>query len=418
MLENQIANQASTSSTKVTGKLPACPENPREQMNAVTTRSGKQHQSFPLSNDEQEHEVLEEGVVKQQKGGNNNNEHDVGTMPKSTDDREGSKKQRESPVRKYIPPVPYPNRLKKANMEERRTKFLNVIKQLDISIPLLDAITEIPSYAKFLKDILTKKKENPATVAMSQECSAIIQNKITPKLRDPGSFSIPCTIGGSKLNKALCDLGASVSLIPYSLCQKLHLGDPKPTTMALQLADRSVKYPIGILEDVPIKIDKYYIPGDFVVLDMEEDARVPVILGRPFLATAGAIINVKKGTLILEIGDDKIEFNVQELSKDTLCVLDGYYVDVIDSCTTNTFDESYRLSKDLMEYTIQESIVDEMVNLCLEMLQSIFLPMPKALKFEVLNLEDQSLNIKGKAPKVRDKRQLLCIASLIRNMNE
>ncbi|CAH9141668.1 unnamed protein product [Cuscuta epithymum] len=407
MLENQIANQASTSSTKVTGKLPACPENPREQMNVVTTRSGKQHQSLPLSNDEQEHEVLEEGIVQQQKGGNNNNEHDVGTMPKSTDDHEGSKKQRESPVRKYIPPVPYPNRLKKANMEERRTKFLNVIKQLDISIPLLDAITEIPSYAKFLKDILTKKKENPATVAMSQECSAIIQNKITPKLCDPGSFSIPCTIGGSKVNKALCDLGASVSLIPYSLCQKLHLGDPKPTTMALQLADRSVKYPIGILEDVPVKIDKYYIPGDFVVLDMEEDARVPVILGRPFLATAGAIINVKKGTLILEIGDDKIEFNVRELSKDTPCVLDGYYADVIDSCTTNTFDESYSLSKDPMEYTIRESIADEqaneMVNLCLEMLQNISLPMPKALKFEVLNLEDQSLNVKGKAPEVELK---------------
>ncbi|XP_019149851.1 PREDICTED: uncharacterized protein LOC109146653 [Ipomoea nil] len=213
-------------------------------------------------------------------------------------------------------------------------KFFSLIKQLDISIPLLDAVTEIPSYAKFLKEILSNKRrsEDRETVAVSEECSALIQNKLLPKLRDPGSFSIPCVIGGSLVQRALCDLGASVSLMPYSLCQKLQLGEPKPTSMTLQLADRSVKYPIGILEDVPVKIDKFYILGDFVVLEMEEDAKVPIILGRPFLATAGAMINVKQGTLVLEIGDDKVEFNVFELANKSSCLDACFYVDEIDSC--------------------------------------------------------------------------------------
>ncbi|XP_020258189.1 uncharacterized protein LOC109834561 [Asparagus officinalis] len=175
----------------------------------------------------------------------------------------------------------------------------------------------MPSYAKFLKEILSNKRklEEYETVALTEECSAIIQNKLPPKLKDPGSFSIPCVIGNVSINRALCDLGASVSLMPMSIYKKLGIGDLKPTTISLQLADRSVKYPVGILEDVPIQVGKFFIPVDFVILEIEEDSNIPIILGRPFLATAGAIIDVKNGRLSLNIGGETVEFDLSNTMK-------------------------------------------------------------------------------------------------------
>ncbi|XP_019181691.1 PREDICTED: uncharacterized protein LOC109176757 [Ipomoea nil] len=350
MLENQLANQASTSRTKVTGKLPASTENPREHMNAITTRNGKQLLDPLYPNSEQ-------FVKRNQAGENEKVNEDVVTQDKEDEIQEIE------PVKKHIPPLPFPQKFKKSKVEERGAKFLSLIKQLDISIPLLDAITEIPSYAKFLKEILSKKRrsEDRETVAVSEECSALIQNKLLPKLRDPRSFSIPCVIGGSLVQRALYDLGASVSLMPYSLCQKLQLGEPKPTSMTLQLADRSVKYPIGILEDVPVKIDKFYIPGDFVVLEMEEDAKIPIILGRPFLATAGAVINVKRGTLVLEIGDDKVEFNIFELANKSSCLDARFYVDEIDSCV-EAHERGKWISNDPLQLKSEDTIESRQVD--------------------------------------------------------
>ena len=108
---------------------------------------------------------------------------------------------------------------------------------------------------------------------------------------------------------SLCDLGSSVSLMPLSLCEKLELGELRPTTISLQLADHSVKYPVGILEDVLIKVGDLYIPIDFVILEMEEDTQTLIILGRPFLATVGCCIDVKNGTLSFDMGNDHMEFN-------------------------------------------------------------------------------------------------------------
>ena len=114
----------------------------------------------------------------------------------------------------------------------------------------------MPSYAKFMKEILSNKRklEEHETVALTEEYSATIQNKLPAKVKDPGSFSIPCLIGSISISCALCDLGSSVTLTPLSLCETLELGEMRPTTISLQLADRSVKYPIGVLEDVPIKV--------------------------------------------------------------------------------------------------------------------------------------------------------------------
>ena len=128
---------------------------------------------------------------------------------------------------------------------------------------------------------------------LTQECSAILQNKLPPKMKDPGSFTIPCVFGDYNISKALCDLGAGIKLMPYSIYQKLNLGEVKETSMTLQLADRSIRRPKGVIEDTLVKIDKFNFPVDFVVLDMEEDCDVPLILGRPFLATTRALIDVQ-----------------------------------------------------------------------------------------------------------------------------
>jgi len=153
----------------------------------------------------------------------------------------------------------------------------------------------MPSYAKLLKEILSKKRKlkEHETVALTEECSAAIKNKLPTKLNDPRSFSIPRLIGNVSINHALCDLGLSVSLMPVSLCEKLELGEMRPTTISLQLANRSVKYPMGVLKDVPIKVGDLYVSMDFVILKMVKDMHTSIILGRPFLTTAGCRINVK-----------------------------------------------------------------------------------------------------------------------------
>ena len=128
------------------------------------------------------------------------------------------------------------------------------------------------------------------------------------KLKDPESFSIPYNIGKFVKDKALCDLGASISVMPLSTSKKLDMGELRPTKMSVQLADRSVKYPIGILENVPVRIGQFYIPTDFIIMDIKEDNVTPIILGRPFLATVGAIIDVKRGKITFEVGEEKVEF--------------------------------------------------------------------------------------------------------------
>ncbi|XP_057994354.1 uncharacterized protein LOC131174615 [Hevea brasiliensis] len=235
------------------------------------------------------------------------------------------------PPAPYKPPLPFPQRFQKAKLDKQFRKFLEVLKKLYFNIPFTDVISQMPSYAMFLKEILSNKRslEDYETVALTEECSAILQNKLPPKLKDPGSFSIPCHIGEISIERALCDLGASVSLMPLSICEKLKVEDLKPITISLQLADRSIKYPIGILENVPLKVEKFFIPIDFIVLEME-DVRMPIILGRPFLATVGANIDVKNGKLKLTVGEQKIEFNLFQHSKEPTVMNSCYRVDVIE----------------------------------------------------------------------------------------
>ena len=221
----------------------------------------------------------------------------------------------EEDIMKYRIPPPFPQALRGKKKATQQAGIIEVLRQVKVNIPLLDLINQVPAYAKFLKDLCTIKKglgiEKKAF--LTEHVSAIIQSKYPVKYKDPGSPTIPVNIGGNCINKALLDLGASVNLMPHSVYKQLGLGELKPTNITLSLADRSVKIPKGIVEDVLVKIDKFYYPVDFVVLDTEPN-HVPIILGRPFLATANAIINCRNGIMQLTFGDMTLELNIFHLN--------------------------------------------------------------------------------------------------------
>ena len=222
--------------------------------------------------------------------------------------------------RKYSIPPPFPQALRGKKKASQQAGILEVLRQVKVNIPLLDIIKQVPAYAKFLKDLCTIKKglgiEKKAF--LTEQVSSIIQSKNPVKYKDPGSPTISVNIGGNCIDKSLLDLGASVNLLPYSVYKQLGLGELKPTNITQSLADRSVKIPKGIVEDVLVKIDKFYYPIDFVVLDIEpianEPNHVPIILGRPFLATANAIINCRNGVMQLTFGNMTLELNIFHLN--------------------------------------------------------------------------------------------------------
>ncbi|GJW07800.1 reverse transcriptase domain-containing protein [Tanacetum coccineum] len=141
---------------------------------------------------------------------------------------------------------------------------------------------------------------------MNANCSAVILKKLPEKLGDPGRFLIPCDFGEFDNHLALADLGASINLMPLSIWKKLGLPDLTSTGMVLELADRTISKPLGIAENVFVKVGKFYFPVDFVILDFVADPRVPLILGRPFLRTARVLIDVYGEELVIRDDDEEI----------------------------------------------------------------------------------------------------------------
>ncbi|GKB35964.1 DNA-directed DNA polymerase [Tanacetum coccineum] len=217
----------------------------------------------------------------------------------------------------HTPLIPFPYRLRKEKEEAQQQKFLENLKQLHINLPFIKSLAQMTKYAKFLKSLLTNKArlEEACTVTMNKRCSTVLLNKLPSKEKYPGSFTIPCNIGHLHINNALADLGASISLMPYTMYEKLGLGESKPTRMSLELADRSIQYPRGIIENVLIKVDKFVLPIDFVILDMPEDSRILIILRRPFLETARAMIDVFNRKITLRVRDDEVILDVDQSIK-------------------------------------------------------------------------------------------------------
>ncbi|XP_049368154.1 uncharacterized protein LOC125833036 [Solanum verrucosum] len=154
----------------------------------------------------------------------------------------------------------------------------------------VEALLAIPGYTKFMKELVTKSRTMDfETIEVSHNCSANMTREMIKKKEDLGAFTIPCTIGMLQFAKALCDLGATINLVTYAIYKQLGLGEPKSTTIQLFMVDQSIKNPIGILYDILVKVDRFILPADFVILDCEIDAEFSIILGRPFLATGRAL---------------------------------------------------------------------------------------------------------------------------------
>ncbi|XP_078171369.1 uncharacterized protein LOC144565476 [Carex rostrata] len=337
------------------GKLPAQPEpNPRGEAKAITLRSGTQYKEPVNPTEQTSSDATRIPVVRPASSSEDPPVHEGASRPAmpseetldatripdarpASDKPEAQNKGKAEKPPPYRPPVPFPRRLAETKLNAQFANFVEVIKGLHITIPFTEALTQMPTYAKFLKDILSNKRSlgGAETVKLTEQCSAILNSELPPKLDDPGKFSIPCIIGKATIKRALCDLGASVSLMPRTIFEKLGVGELKPTRMSLQLADSSVRLPLGIIEDVPVQVGKYYVPVDFVVMEMEEDKEVPIILGRPFLRTAGAIIDVFQGTLTLNFGGEKVRFQIDRAMKYPSTAESCFRIDATEECLTD-----------------------------------------------------------------------------------
>ncbi|XP_076913756.1 uncharacterized protein LOC143572485 [Bidens hawaiensis] len=221
-IENQVGQIAQLLSARPQGSLPSNTEiNPNAEAKAITLRSGRS--TIPIDASVSTPKPIADEIETETPGK---------VHPRVTPE---STAQTSEPVRTYVSPIPYPCRLKKQKMEEQYGKFLELFKQLHINLPFLDALKEMPKYAKFLKEVLSNKKklEELSCVTLNEECSAVLQNKLPKKMTDPGRFTIPCLIGSLSDSNALADLGASINLMPYSVFAKLDLGEPKPTRMSI-----------------------------------------------------------------------------------------------------------------------------------------------------------------------------------------
>ncbi|XP_059315657.1 uncharacterized protein LOC132066349 [Lycium ferocissimum] len=296
-------------SGQIQGTLPSNTEkNPREHLKAIALRSGKALDD-PYAD--------RQGTPREVEQVNESENKDEPKLPSEQKEKKKKVEENEFIRNPHFEPLPFPQKMKREKLDKQFSKFLEILKQLYINIPFTDALTQMPSYAKFLKDILSSKRklEEVSVVKLTEKCSAILQNKLPQKLGDPGSFTIPCTLGGAHFEKALCDSGASINLMPFSIFRKLELGEMKDIGVSLQLEDQSTKKPKGIIENVLVRVDKFIFPAYFIVLEMEENTEVPLILGRPFLATGRAIIDVHQGQLILRVDEERVIFDMQKIMK-------------------------------------------------------------------------------------------------------
>ncbi|XP_019239069.1 PREDICTED: uncharacterized protein LOC109219101 [Nicotiana attenuata] len=275
-LEIQLSQLATLVSEKIQGPLPSNTEkNPKEHLKAIALRSG-------MTLDEPYANKQEKNQSKQQVGKGKNVE--IPSQP--SEEKEAKKKEEKNTknLTSFPVTIPFPQKMKREKLDNQFAKFLEILKQIHFDIPFSDALLQMPSYAKFLKEILSSKRklEKVFVVMLTEKCSSILQNKLPQKLGDPGSFTIPCTLGGVYIEKALCDSGASINLMPFSIFKKLDLGEMKDTSVSLQFA-------------------------------VKECADEPIILGRPFLATGRAIIDVHQGQLILRVDEERVIFDMQKI---------------------------------------------------------------------------------------------------------
>ncbi|PWA48478.1 hypothetical protein CTI12_AA488830 [Artemisia annua] len=268
--------------------------NPRGDVKAITTRSGVSYDgptapttlssSSPPKVVARETEATTDTELPINNGRTENIQPPV-VHPSKSKEVEPEVAPVETPKSNPKPSIPYPSRLNDHKLREKANhqleKFHQILQDLHFDISFTDAILLMPKFASTIKNLVNNKEKlhELAKTSLNEHCSAVILKKLPEKLGDPDKFLIPCNFPGMVECFALADLGASINLMPKSVWQKLSLPELTPTCMTLELADRSITRPIGIAEDVFVKVGKFHFPADFVIVDFDADPRVPLILG-------------------------------------------------------------------------------------------------------------------------------------------
>nr|XP_009766532.1 PREDICTED: uncharacterized protein LOC104217891 [Nicotiana sylvestris] len=202
--------------------------------------------------------------------------------------KEENLRRKEHEESKHMPSLPFPQKLYREKLDKQFEKYFDMMKHVHVNLPFIEVLSQMPAYDKFLKEILTKKRkiEETSVVKLTEQCSAIFQNKLPQKCGDLGSSTIPCSLGTINFDKSLCDSGASINLLPFTIYRKPEneIGEIRSALISLQLVDQTTLIPKGIVEDIFVRVDKFGFPVDFIVVEMEENKEVPLILGKPFLA--------------------------------------------------------------------------------------------------------------------------------------
>ncbi|GJU75521.1 reverse transcriptase domain-containing protein [Tanacetum coccineum] len=303
-MQSYHTNQPSSSSSLPSNTIP----NPRNEAKAITTRSGASYDGPPILPPVVEKEIE---VTKDTKLPSTKDIQPPPLVHEHTKDKEPI----EEPsfvANKAKPNLPYPSRLNKQKIREKddilASKFMEIFRNLHFELSFADALIHMPKFAPMFKKMLNNKDKliELTKTPLNENCSAVVLKKLPEKLGDPGRFLIPCDFSEFDSYLALADLGASINLMPLSIWKKLQLSGLTETKMVLELADRTISKPTGVAENVFVKVGKFYFPADFVVLDFVADPRVPLILGRPFLRTAHALIDVYEGEIILRNDDQSL----------------------------------------------------------------------------------------------------------------
>ncbi|CAN6562673.1 unnamed protein product [Malus baccata var. baccata] len=349
------------------GKLPsstvANPKGGFEFAKAIMLRSGKQVGTAPPPSKSAPNKV-EEVIIEEEEQGLATARKEVpmpqvSMAPKPSNlPNKGTNVSNSMPTNDFPLNVPFPSRFKQTKKEEAEKDILETFRKMQVNIPLIDAIKQVPRYAKFLKELCTTRRRisNKEVVQVSENVSAVLQRKLPPKCKDPGSFTIPCVIGNTKFEHAMLDLGASINVMPYSIYASMNLGELKNDGVIIQLADRSNAYPKEVLEDVLVQVDNLIFPADFYVLKMEDSPNVtplPILLGRPFMKTARTKIDVFKGTLTMEFDGEIINFNISEAMKFPKDDHSCFSIDVLDELAQDYLD---MLEDDPLGTTIAQGI--------------------------------------------------------------
>ncbi|XP_060200239.1 uncharacterized protein LOC132628479 [Lycium barbarum] len=248
-------------------------------------------------------------------------------------------------------------------------------KQIVAEQHVEELLQEVPKYAKYIKDVVANKRrwKKFKTVALTKECSSRVRSKISPKWKDLGSFTISITIGKIEVGLTLCDLGASINLMPTSVFRTLGLGEPRPTAITLQLADRSFAYLDGIVEDVLVKVGPFILLVNFVILDYEADKSVPLIMERGFLANIDAVIRVKDGKMSMTVDGQEATFDVFKATKLLAHYEELKMISVVEPELTNAELDHFLASRDPLETALaygEDLMIGAEVEECLSILDN------------------------------------------------